>query len=270
MVFMTDSSDHISGKTGLTLTITASKDGGAFASISPTVTERGSGWYSLALTTSNTDTVGDLSLHATATGADPTDMTVQVGSSGGGATAQEVWEYVNTNPPGGTVGDKFNRLPVGMGILGQMGKTKFEMEKEQELYDSVKKIAGDVEEIKKKETVIEKEIELPDISSPIVQKMEEIGRKMKQEIKSDVRSEVMSAVDDAVSATLERDEDEIMEKEATDVVMKAIADIEIENSANRIKELEKAVEKATNDNRKLSEENGKLIEKMSKLKETLA
>lgn len=78
MVFMTDSSDHINGKTGLTLTITASKDGGAFSSISPTVTERGDGWYSLALTTSHTDTLGDMAFHITGTGADATDISRHV------------------------------------------------------------------------------------------------------------------------------------------------------------------------------------------------
>ncbi len=78
MVFMTDSADHISGKAGLTLTITASKNGAAFASISPTVTERGNGWYLLDLTTAHTDTIGDLAIRATATGADPTDLVAQV------------------------------------------------------------------------------------------------------------------------------------------------------------------------------------------------
>jgi hypothetical protein len=77
-VFMTDASDHIAGKTGLTLTITASKDGAAFASITPTVTERGTGWYNLSLTTSHTDTLGDLALHVTSAGADPTDLACQV------------------------------------------------------------------------------------------------------------------------------------------------------------------------------------------------
>lgn len=74
MVLMVDSADGKTGKTGLTLTITASKNGAAFASISPTVTERGSGWYALALTTSHTDTVGDFALHITATGADDADV----------------------------------------------------------------------------------------------------------------------------------------------------------------------------------------------------
>ncbi len=77
-VFMTDAADHVSGKTGLTLTITASKAGGSFASISPTVTELSSGWYKVALTSSHTDTLGDLALHITGSGADPTDLLMQV------------------------------------------------------------------------------------------------------------------------------------------------------------------------------------------------
>lgn len=78
MILMVDSTDHITGKTGLTLTITASKDGGAFSSITPTVTERGTGWYSLALTASHTDTLGDLAIHITGTAADATDIADQV------------------------------------------------------------------------------------------------------------------------------------------------------------------------------------------------
>lgn len=78
MIFMTDSADHVTGKTGLTLTITASKDGAAFASISPTVTERGNGWYSLALDATMTNTLGDLALHVTGTGADPSDVAMRV------------------------------------------------------------------------------------------------------------------------------------------------------------------------------------------------
>jgi hypothetical protein len=78
MVLMVDSTDHITGKTGLTLTITASKAGAAFASISPTVTERGSGWYSLALTTAHLDTLGDFALHITGATADPADLLLGV------------------------------------------------------------------------------------------------------------------------------------------------------------------------------------------------
>lgn len=78
VILMVDSSDHVTGKTGLTLTITASKDGGSFASITPTVTELATGFYKLALTTSHTDTLGDLALHITSSGADPTDVVDEV------------------------------------------------------------------------------------------------------------------------------------------------------------------------------------------------
>jgi hypothetical protein len=78
MVFMTDSSDHITGKASLTLTITASKNGAAFASISPTVNDRGTGWYEVQLTTSHTDTLKDLVLHITSAGADPTDCAFEI------------------------------------------------------------------------------------------------------------------------------------------------------------------------------------------------
>jgi hypothetical protein len=78
-VFMTDSTDRTAGKTGLTLTITACKDGeSSFTSISPTVTDLGNGWYNLALTTTHTNTLGDMALHITATGADPSDPLVLV------------------------------------------------------------------------------------------------------------------------------------------------------------------------------------------------
>lgn len=69
LVFMADETDNITGKTGLTLTINASKNGAALASISPTVTERTLGFYQIALTTSHTDTLGHLVLYITGTGA---------------------------------------------------------------------------------------------------------------------------------------------------------------------------------------------------------
>jgi len=78
LLLMVSSTDHITGVAGATLTITASKDGGAFSAISPVVTNLGSGWYSLALTTVHTDTLGDLALHVTATGCDPSDVLVDI------------------------------------------------------------------------------------------------------------------------------------------------------------------------------------------------
>lgn len=67
-------SDHISGATGLTPTVTLSKNGGAFASPSGAVTEIANGLYKVAGNATDTNTLGPLWLHATGTGADPVDM----------------------------------------------------------------------------------------------------------------------------------------------------------------------------------------------------
>lgn len=110
-VFMTDSTDHVTGKTGLTLTITASKDGAAFASITPTVTELATGWYNLALTTTHTNTLGDFLLHITSTGADPSDIREQV---------------VLDLPGVAQTGDNFARLgaPAGASVSADVAAVK--------------------------------------------------------------------------------------------------------------------------------------------------
>lgn len=77
-VLMTDSTNPRAGLAGLTLTITAGKNGANDSSISPTVTDRGDGVYAITLTTSHTDTIGDLWLHITATGANTEDVFCQV------------------------------------------------------------------------------------------------------------------------------------------------------------------------------------------------
>lgn len=75
---MVQSSDHITGITGATVTVTLSKAGGSFAAAGGIVTEISSGWYKIALTTTDTNTLGDLAFHCTATSADPTDFCDQV------------------------------------------------------------------------------------------------------------------------------------------------------------------------------------------------
>ena len=80
-VLMTSSSDHISGAAGLTLAVKVSKNGGAFATITPTVTDLTGGRYNIALTSSHTDTLGAVDLTITATGADPSDTHDQVYSA---------------------------------------------------------------------------------------------------------------------------------------------------------------------------------------------
>jgi hypothetical protein len=88
MFLMIDSSDHITGKTGLTPTVTISKAGAAFASPAGSVTEISAGWYKVAGNATDTNTDGPLLLHATSAGADPTDMVVGV-----------VVEFDPRNPP---------------------------------------------------------------------------------------------------------------------------------------------------------------------------
>jgi len=67
-------SDHITGATGLSPTVTLSKNGGSFASPSGAVTEIANGWYAVAGNASDTNTLGPLILHATAGTADPCDV----------------------------------------------------------------------------------------------------------------------------------------------------------------------------------------------------
>lgn len=73
LFFMTDSSDHITGKTGLSPTVTISKNGGSFGSPAGAVSEIANGWYKVAGNATDTNTLGPIALHATGTGADPDD-----------------------------------------------------------------------------------------------------------------------------------------------------------------------------------------------------
>lgn len=78
LFLLVDSTDHVTGKTGLTPTVTISKNGAAFASPAGTVSEIGSGWYKVAGNATDTGTLGPLLLHATGTAADPTDVQYEV------------------------------------------------------------------------------------------------------------------------------------------------------------------------------------------------
>lgn len=75
---MVDTADHLTGKTGLTPTVTLSKAGGSFASPAGAVSEIGNGWYKVAGNATDSGTLGPLLLHATASGADPTDELFEV------------------------------------------------------------------------------------------------------------------------------------------------------------------------------------------------
>lgn len=90
VIFAVDAVDNVTGKSGLTLTVTASKNGAAFASISPTQTDLGNGFYNLALTTDHTDTLGDLIIAATGAAAIIQPISRQVISALPGESASEI------------------------------------------------------------------------------------------------------------------------------------------------------------------------------------
>lgn len=75
---MVQSSDHITGATGVTPTFMISKAGATMATANATIAEIASGWYRAALTVTDTNTLGDLACHITATSSDPTDFSDQI------------------------------------------------------------------------------------------------------------------------------------------------------------------------------------------------
>lgn len=76
--FMANATDHLTGLTGLTPTVTISKNCGAFGAPAGAVAEVGNGWYALAGNATDRNTEGALIIHATATGADPFDMDYEI------------------------------------------------------------------------------------------------------------------------------------------------------------------------------------------------
>jgi phosphotransferase system HPr-like phosphotransfer protein len=74
--FLVLSSDHITPATGLgaTPTVTIRKEGGAFAAPAGAISEIANGWYQVAANATDVNTLGEVLLHATGTGADPTDV----------------------------------------------------------------------------------------------------------------------------------------------------------------------------------------------------
>lgn len=77
-ILLVSSTDHINGVTGLSPTVSLSKDGGAFALASGAVTEIGLGLYKLAGNATDRNTLGELNIHASGAGADPFDVTYTI------------------------------------------------------------------------------------------------------------------------------------------------------------------------------------------------
>lgn len=104
---MVDSTDHVTGKTGLSPTVTLRKPGGSFASPAGAVTEIANGWYQVAGNATDSNTLGPLILHATGTAADPVDTLYEVVATDPQTTigAQVLDQTVVGHVTSGTVGE---------------------------------------------------------------------------------------------------------------------------------------------------------------------
>ncbi len=80
LFLMVDSTDHITGKTGETVTVTISKNGAAFGAPAGvgTLAELTVGWYQFTPTAADTGTVGTLIVHATAANSDDHDTVFEI------------------------------------------------------------------------------------------------------------------------------------------------------------------------------------------------
>ena len=76
--FMADSTDHNTGKTGLSPTVQLSKNGAGFGAALGAVSEIGLGFYSLAGNATDRNTLGPLIMVATATGADTSQAVMNI------------------------------------------------------------------------------------------------------------------------------------------------------------------------------------------------
>lgn len=75
------SEDHISPVIGASSIVSLSKAGGPFIVGLGAIIEVGNGWYSYALSNDDINTLGELSFHCTASGADPSDFAIQIAPS---------------------------------------------------------------------------------------------------------------------------------------------------------------------------------------------
>lgn len=115
-ILMLDSSDHITGKTGLTLTVTISKNGGAFGAAAGAVSEVGNGLYMLAGNATDRNTLGTSVIRATATGAEMVPVCVDIVTHDEFAMPAAVrTEMDNNSTQLQAIVDGLGRLAVGSG-----------------------------------------------------------------------------------------------------------------------------------------------------------
>lgn len=81
---------------GLTVTVTISKNGGAFASAGGAVAELSNGWYKYTPTTTDTNTLGTLAIRAIASGASATNITAEIVNYDPRNIQNAIWDEILT------------------------------------------------------------------------------------------------------------------------------------------------------------------------------
>lgn len=106
--FLTASSDHVTGVTGASPTVTLSKNGGAFSAASGSASSLGSGWYALSAASSNFDTVGAVAVHVTASTSsiDNTDFIYTVADTASVIWTKDITGYTTAD----TTGNRLKKL----------------------------------------------------------------------------------------------------------------------------------------------------------------
>ena len=82
MVLMVSAVNRSLGVSGASLSCSVSKNGGTFSGITPTIYDRGLGWYAVTLSSADCAVVGQLVLHVEASGCDHSDLVFDVVGSG--------------------------------------------------------------------------------------------------------------------------------------------------------------------------------------------
>lgn len=110
-------SDHVTAATGLTIVVTLSKAGGAYAAAGGTVTEIANGLYKIALTTTDTNTVGDLAIRGAVATMDDVKFVDQVTDPIRGLGSPTALPGVAAGGNGGLVINGSNTGTVALGGL---------------------------------------------------------------------------------------------------------------------------------------------------------
>jgi len=119
MILMVDSTDHVTPKTGLSPTVTKSKNGAAFGALSGSVAEVANGWYAITVAAGDVDTSGIVVFHAEAAGADKADVMVEIADTDLFLGGAGVWEELTaSHVTQGTFGERMQSIRTGTAQAG--------------------------------------------------------------------------------------------------------------------------------------------------------